>query len=354
MQKFDSISHFLQTEDFEYRVYDMGRKVLQIENDEFEQIENQQKLYPYPFQQKALFALLFWTEGNENEAVIWFLQFPIDELGYLKQQSRDVFLIDLLEQTGKNIQAKQAGEESKDQLSESPFAYKPPQDKQAMFHAFATKVLEQDASRYYEATREYLKGALGFDQWQFLGIQGIADFIARLDDDANQALLSNAIPELPEEPLKVFAQTLENVEPDLTVINALVKRIKEELRRKSTSNQLLAALIRSLSMAKPESLRKETFSKVLSEANSDVEVLVALSGRAWSDLNDKSLLQMFLQQLSHQPQMAFNAIINDLIKMPGFREPLMQFLQDEESSSELKKRSIAFFQTARGETDSPT
>ena len=59
MQKFDSISHFLQTEAFNYRIFDLGRKVLSIENGLFSEIENQKAFYPYPFQQKAWLALLF-------------------------------------------------------------------------------------------------------------------------------------------------------------------------------------------------------------------------------------------------------------------------------------------------------
>jgi len=78
MEKFDSISHFLQSGNFEYRVYDMGRKVWEIPNAFFSQIENQQQQYPYPFQQKAWLALLFWPKSKQNEAVIWFLQFPVD------------------------------------------------------------------------------------------------------------------------------------------------------------------------------------------------------------------------------------------------------------------------------------
>ena len=60
MQKFDSISNFLQSEAFEYRIFDMGRKVSEISAAVFQQIEYQQELYPYPFQQKAWLALLFW------------------------------------------------------------------------------------------------------------------------------------------------------------------------------------------------------------------------------------------------------------------------------------------------------
>ena len=77
MEKFDSITDFLKTEDFNYRVYDMGRKVFPISNQNFEQIEKQKLLFPYPFQQKAWLALLFWPENKEDQAVIWFLQFPM-------------------------------------------------------------------------------------------------------------------------------------------------------------------------------------------------------------------------------------------------------------------------------------
>ena len=98
MEEFDSISHFIQSGGFEYRVFDMGRKVFTIDNRIFEELEGQKQAYPYPFQQKAWLALLIWQEGKQQESTVWFLQFPIDELGFLKQESRDGFLIELLRQ----------------------------------------------------------------------------------------------------------------------------------------------------------------------------------------------------------------------------------------------------------------
>lgn len=348
MQKFDSISHFLQTEAFEYRVFDMGRKVLMIENDEFEKIENQQQFYPYPFQQKALFALLFWPSDKEDEAVIWFLQFPIDELGFLKQASRDAFLIDLLEQTGKNIQAKQAGDESMDQLSESPFAYQPLQDKLAIFHALATKTLGQAPSRYYEATREYLKGSLGFDQWQFLGVQGIADVSARLEQNDNSEIMASAINQLPDEPLKVFAQSIEHFVPNSQLTEALFARLQSELEKDLADNQIVSALIRGSSSAGSEATRCALWKQVLeSEQSQEIEVLVALSARAWKDLMQDQVLTLYLEKLSQHNQRAFNAVINDLIKLPDFREPLMTEFQRKEKSQGLTEKVNAFLLSVR-------
>ena len=125
-------------------------------------------------------------------------------------------MIDLLEQTGKNIQAKQQGEDVEDGLGESPFAFKPREDRLAMFHGFATKILNQVPSQHYQYAHDYLlskaEGGPGFEQWQFLGLQGLADVIARLDEDDNEALLSQAVAEMPDVPLSSYAQSLENVE----------------------------------------------------------------------------------------------------------------------------------------------
>ena len=90
-QQLETISDFLVMGGFNYRVFDMGRKIQRISNQRFAGIEAQQMPYPFPFQQKAWLGILFWDKKNDKttEPVIWFLNFPIDELGFLKQQSRD-------------------------------------------------------------------------------------------------------------------------------------------------------------------------------------------------------------------------------------------------------------------------
>ena len=101
--------------------------------------------------------IVFGQKIRKTKQLFGFLQFPIDELGYLKQSSRDAFLIDLLEQTGKNIQAKQKGEDVEDELKESPFAFKPREDRLAMFHALATVTLGQKTPhKHYQYAHDYL------------------------------------------------------------------------------------------------------------------------------------------------------------------------------------------------------
>lgn len=348
MEKFDSISHFLQTESFQYRIYDMGRKVCEISSTLFEQVENQQSLYPYPFQQKAWLALLFWPEAKEEEAVIWFLQFPIDELGFLKQASRDAFLIDVLEQTGKNIQAKQKGNEIKDGLGESPFAFKPREDRLAMFHALATVTLGQKPSQHYQYAHDYIsnKDGLGFEHWQFLGLQGIADLVSRLQSDENEVALCAAIEELPEMPLNSFAHALENIEISSDIFNALVSRLTLELEESSPNIPVVSALVRSISSYAP--LNGEKFSilnKVLASPISlEIELMAAISGRSWLDLRDAKLLSLFLNKLAEQEQMAFSAILADLIMIPDMRELVLAEVRSETRSLQLATKFGEFMQ----------
>ncbi len=352
--QFDSISHFLQSGGFNYRVFDMGRKVTPISKPLFEQIEAQQVIYPYPFQQKAWIGLLFWPEDSNDtknkEPVIWFLQFPIDELGYLKQDARDGFLISLLEQTGKNIQAKQHGETLQDELTESPYAFKPQPDRLAIFHAFSTKLLDQKPSHYYQFAHDYLLGDAGYDQWQFLGMQGVADVVARLDEDNldednNEALLAKAINKLPEVPLEIFSQMLEHAHPGKELTDALTKRLEKELGKEQPNNKIIAALIRGLSGSQDDKKRKKMLKKVLSsDLANDIEVLVAISGRSWEDLKDSTLLENFINQLAEQDQAAFNAILSDLIRLPDMRPLVMKILKKSEQAKALKQRVALFMQ----------
>ena len=349
-QKFDSISHFLQTEEFQYRVFEMGRKVCEISTTQFQHIESQQELYPYPFQQKASFALLFWPETKENEAVIWFLQFPIDEFGYLKQSSRDAFLIDLLEQAGKNIQAKQTGETPQDQLAESPFAFKPREDRLAMFHALATVTLGQQPSKHYQYAHDYLldksEGGPGFEQWHFLGLQGIADVVARLNSDNNEALLSQATNTMPDIPLQSYAKALENIRFGEGLFSALLLRIGQELQKSTVNMGLIAGLIRAISSFPPNQKKMDLLVKVLdSNLALEIEVLASISGRCWNDLKDETLLRLFVEKLALQEMMGFNAILADLIMMPGLREPILDVMRNEQRSAELAKKFGEFMKT---------
>ena len=342
--KLESISQFLTLGKFEYRIYDLGRKLTLLPNNLFQCIEDQLVLYPYPFQQKAWLALLFWSTSDKTEPTIWFLQFPIDELGYLKQASRDAFMQELLAHVGNNLQAQQRGLEMQDVLKESAFAFKPRQDRLAIFHAFATVELKQQPSKYYAATQDYLQGKQGYQQWQFLGLQGLADIIARLHLDNNEYLLCNALLQLPLTPLVSFTENLEHtlVSAELTLV--LQQRLQQELEAQQANGQLVASLIRALSSSTEDAARQKILQQVLTtDIAQEIEVIAAIAGRAWQDIIQKNLLSLFIKALAHQEQEAFNVILIDIMGIPHVREPVLKALRSPDRTALLSKRIGGFF-----------
>lgn len=354
MEKYDTITHFLESGDFNYRVFDMGRKVTRLLNGNFKKIEEQQEAYPFPFQQKAWLALLFWPKSPDcseagKEPVIWFLQFPIDEMGFLKLDARDGFLISLLEQAGKNIQAKQSGGMAADELTESPYAFKPQPDRLALFHALAMKQLKQKPSQFYQHTRDYLSAKTGYEQWQFLGLQGIADVVVRLDRDENEALLAKAIGLMPEAPLESFCRALENVSSQGLLAEALISRLQQEIGHGETQNvQLGSMLIRACSGLQPEKLRREIILTVLaSPSGKEIEVLAAISGRAWNDLRCRQMMEAFMVNMTDQNQTAFNAVLSDLMMIPGLREVVLEVMRNPQRPVELSDKLSEFMKVLK-------
>ena len=344
MQKeLETITDFLVLSGFQYRIFDLGRKIQKISNQTFAAIELQQTPYPYPFQQKAWIAILFWDKQKQQEPVIWFLSFPIDELGLLKLESRDAFVRDLMTNIGENMQAHLEGGIAKDSLKESPFSFKPREDRLAMFHALATVELNENPSSYYQATQEYLSGRLGFEQWQFLGLQGISDVIARLDRDDNAAVLASAVSEMPDVPLDRFMQCLENVPYSGKLSAAVAKRVTKEMSLEGIQPALLASLLRALSSSEAKAERHRLYTEVLSsDCKKEIEVITAISGRAWQDLKEDSLMLLFLESAALQEQEVFNILLVDLMTIPDMRPKVLAGLRNPERSTDLSKRIGSF------------
>jgi hypothetical protein len=337
-----TLCEFLEDTGAELRFYDMGRRVAAIAREDFLAFERTDRPYPLPMQQKAWFALVQRRTAGAGEPVIWFLRFDLDEQAKLVQATRDYFIHRFAELAG----ATQGDTDLAQALDDNPFTFKPREDKLANLNAVLKRELGQAPSPYFEHARDYFAGRLGWDQWKFVGYQGIADIAARHAEPPVLRLLTQAIPKLPDEPLVALCQCLENhcVADDLG--QALRDRVATAINRNDSSAALLAALLRGLSQASGR-LLKGALSEVLRHpAASDAEVVAAIAGRAWEALQDERMARAYLEHLASPAvdQQIFNHCVADLLHMPQMQASILQVLRSQQRSPHLEGAFQAMLQ----------
>ena len=311
-------------------VYDIGRRVGAIGRGVFARFESAAAPYPLPMQRKARFALV--QIADDAESVVWFLQFALDEQGLIVPAERDYLLVRLLE----SAQAGQAGGDPQRVLHDNPLAFRPRDDRMALFHARLGADLDRAPSRYYAHALDYFHGRLGWDQWEFVGYQGIAEVACRHDD----VPLAAAIAQLPPPPLIALCHCLESQLVAVPLRDALLHRLDVALRHPSPDVGELAALIRGLSSQAGTRAVRERIAGVLAHpAAGDVELLAALSGRAWEALQDRSLLDLWLARLADNAhgQAAFTQCVADLVGVPEMSATLRAALRDPNHPNSVRR-----------------
>jgi hypothetical protein len=351
VEQLNTITEFLETTGARLRFFDMGRRITKIPRDRFLQFEKNDIAYPYPLQQQAWFALMFQDKGNQQEPLIWFLRLPLDEQGKLLQAARDDFMHRLIERIGEKMQEEKGGDQLDAALQDNPYSFKPTDDRMAAFHARISKLLKSPPSKYFEHAQHYFAGELGWDQWSFVGYQGIADSAARLDNINSGTIIASAISAIPAQPLIALCHCLENDTIPLNITQALLNRAQREAQQATPDPSILAALIRGSAQSKSVKLQRELIHTILSApCGNHIEILTALSGRAWEQLLDESVRMLFLERLAENSagQEAFNLCMADLLYIPGMREPTLAAVRDPQRSEKLSTAIGALFQNVTG------
>ncbi len=343
-----TITEFLEAGGSRLRLFDMGRRVVKLSRQTFLQFERGEIPYPYPLQQQAWFGLLFCAPDNAEEPLIWFLRLPLDELGYLMPAARDDFLQRLLERAGKNLQAAREGQQLEHALKDNPYCFRPREDRLAMFHAKASKALKRPASKYYEHARQYFAGELGWDQWSFVGYQGIADLAARQDENDNAKRIAGALRLLPARPFEALCHCLENEPVSLALTQALLARLQETLQQAEPDLAIVTASIRGAALSRSTSTRRQLILATLEHpCAKEPDLLAAISGRAWELLQDSEICRLFLERLAENSlgQAFFNQCLGDLLFIPGMRESLLEQMRSPTRSTPLSQAIGALFST---------
>lgn len=336
MSTVSGITDFLNQAGTEFKVFDMGRRIEEIDKDTFLAFEQGETPYPLPLQQQAWLGFIVWTENKEspeqnNELIIWFLRFPLDAAGKLTTGIRDDFILRLV---NKDRESATVDDES------NPYGYKPKQEHMACFHAKAAKALKQPASSYYEHARDYFAGKPGFDQWAFVGFQGMADMCARLDEDNNAALLAESIEKIPAQPFEALAQCLEHEPIDDQISQAIRAVTQRELDKPDCNPNFISLCIRALSNTQNRTHLEEQLNTILSHnTGTNPEVLASISGRCWLALKNDKTIALFLEALARckEGQEFFNLVIVDLINIPGMQDSIHRAVRSTERSDTLSK-----------------
>lgn len=338
-QRITTLGEFLNQSGAQYRIFDMGRRVVKIAHRDFNEIEQTLTPYPYPMQKKAHFGIVFWNPALAEKHYVWFLSFPLDEQGLLIQAARDEFLVMLLDRVGECMLAANEGEKIEGALKDSPYTFKPREDKMAAFHAQASHQLQLPASQYYSAALAYFTGQTEQDQWQNLAMQGVADVAMRLKDKQHVDHFIAALPHLAEPALITLCQHFEHRALPTPLVAALSQQLKQQLTQAEPNIALIAAYLRAVSYSPAHGLVDEMVISTLSHdhVGRHIDILATISGRLWRVLEQEAICQLFVTQLAENEagQQGFSHIIVDAMYMPGLRDPIMAVLRSPERTPAL-------------------
>lgn len=359
MNKIESLSDLFDMVECDVSYYDLGRNITKITPQQAIQFDRKQHAYPFPFRQHAWLACLLKkkTSGQVNKAtqtnkaedgVIWFLKLPLDETGCLNLGTRDHFIKSIVDKI------LHKGEEAglSEALEDSPYAFKPDQERMASFHAILGKDLHQAPSVYFQAVVDHLSSDLSepSEAWQTLGLQGIAELATRVNDEKHQALINKALPIAAQPIVSALCHALEHeVLPD-TLQDTLINQLQTE-----QDTLLQASYLRALSRADlNDALLLPLFGLLgsLSECHDDeLHPIAALAAKCphWLGQNPQ-LLRIIMEKLAHREDgyIAFKHIAAELSQHPETKQPLWALLRGGRVSPKLAQAvSYIFTQTPK-------
>lgn len=319
-----SLTAILQQANCDYLIFDLSRRVTPISKKDFAAIEDNRVAYPFPAKQQAQFGVAFWQP--QQAPWIWFLNMPLDERSLLNQAALGDFIQYVAHAMGTRLDNALSDEEQ-EKLAANPYTFKPQDDKKAMFHAFVTAKLEQAASQFYDHAQHYTSGELGWDKWQSVGLQGIADLCARMDKHNNLTRVRKALANMPQPPKYALLGCLEHCTIPNSLATSMEEDIQDLLAAEQTDLFLLTAHVRAIAGANAE-VAERVIDTVLSEpALRHREMLIAIAGRCWQTLADSERLDLFLLAVAEQNDQAFfQQMVADLVMIPTLRPQVLSLL----------------------------
>ena len=175
------------------------------------------------------------------------------------------------------------------------------------------------------------QGDHGWENWQGIGLQGIADVCERLDKDNNTQRVKTAMSKLPTQPLYALLGCLEHVALPKGLTEKLNGNLTQMLNEPEVDLFLVCAHLRALAGA-PKNVLIPHINHLLSEPLfAHDELFITIAGRCWHALEDPDCLQHFFKALSaHQHQRLTTELYVDLVMQPRLRPLILGALYQPE------------------------
>ncbi|RTR39243.1 DUF3549 family protein [Shewanella canadensis] len=336
MTQITTLSQFLTTANTQFQVYDMGRRVQHIDMMAFNEIENLNSPYPSPLQGHAQFAIVFWDASQQH--YIWFLKLPLDERGLLSPAPRTQFIKMIVEALGRDP-AQTLSEEQQQKLANHPFAFKPSAEKLAIFNALVRKQLGDKASPQYEFAYQYISGQVKAENWQEIGLQGIADICVRSNELDHLKHLQACFEYASTEVQIAICQCLEHLTID--------KKLAEIILAKLIAADKTIKLYYLRALASHSSLTQEAVLHLAEAQLLNADALITIAARNWTVLKHDATRTIYLEALASQEQHFFNQIFADIVVIPVLRTQMLAELRNPNRSPQLSAAIGGLFKVTK-------
>lgn len=331
--------------------YDIGRHITKITPQQVIQFDKKQQVYPFPFRQHAWLAcFLKGKDSNKQTAtesgVVWFIKLPLDEAGCLNLGTRDHFIKSIVDKILNK------GEEAglSEALEDNPYVFKPDQERMASFHVILAKQLASQPSHYFQSVVGYLSKEIQAEdeEWQNLGLQGLAELAVRANDEKHASLIVRALQQAPKPLVRALCHALEHETLEPTLVAAIIEKLLAE-----QDPLMQASYIRALSRSElNDNLLLPMFTMLgsLNECpDEQTHPIAALAAKCphWLAKNPQ-LLRIIMEKLAHREDgyLAFKQITIELSQHPETRQPLWELYRGQRMSSTLAQAVSHLFTQA--------
>lgn len=333
-----SLSGFLEITQAKYRLFDLGTSVRKLPSSTLQALDDGQP-YPLPHLGFGWLVIFLWNEEVSEQNSLWFLKLPLDEQGSLPAAVHS----DLVNRLYKALQTADEKERQR-LLTDHPYQFTPEHEKMASLHARATDILGLPPSDFHQPARDFYLSESSSANWATLGIQGIADFVVKANDD-ELIQACQRVKDLEDAPKFALLQQLEHTHLPTRAIELLKSCCEEQ----SNNIAFITAVLRASTQSQAHKLLEPTILKLVEKRTASTEFILSIITRYTYLLKDEEIAVSVLDQLAELADAdGFGRVMTNLAMQPGMQGIVMRTLGSQRLTETLANALSQLIQQKRG------